>query len=88
MRYDWHILTSMAHQSLEHWPVELTCKKVESFCGQNLDFQKFPQKCVTCSTPNFAIYGMICKLEEEMTTNQAGIDLSETPIEVFMKRSC
>jgi hypothetical protein len=27
-----------------------TCRKFESFCGQNLDFQKFPQKCMVCDT--------------------------------------
>ena len=29
-------------------------------------------------TPNSAIDGMICKLVEESTTNQAVLDLSET----------
>jgi hypothetical protein len=39
-------------------------------------------------TPNSAIDGMICKLVEEITTNQTVLDLSETPIEVFMHQSC
>jgi hypothetical protein len=42
----------------------------------------------TCNTPNSAIDGMNGKLVEEITTNQAVLDLSETPIEVFLQQSC
>jgi hypothetical protein len=31
---------------------------------------------------------MISNLVEEITTNQAVLDLSETPIEVFLQQSC
>jgi hypothetical protein len=51
-----------------------------------MDFQKFPQKCVTCDTPNLAIDEMICELVEEITTNQAVLDLFETPIELFLQK--
>ena len=72
-----------------HMPRKLqTCRKFESFRGQNLDYRKFPQKCVTCDTPNSALDRMIYKLVEEITTNQAVLDLSETPIEVFLQQSC
>jgi hypothetical protein len=30
---------------------------------------------------------MFCKLEEEITTSQAVLDLSETPIEVLLQQS-
>jgi hypothetical protein len=43
---------------------------------------------VTCNTPNSAIDGMNCKLVEEITRNQVVLDLSETPIEVFLHQSC
>jgi hypothetical protein len=43
---------------------------------------------VTFNTPKSAIDGIICKLGEEITTNQAVLDLSETPIEVFLQQSC
>ena len=32
------------------------CKKFESFRAQNLDFQKFPQNCVTHQILNFQKY--------------------------------
>jgi hypothetical protein len=41
---------------------------------------------MTCDTQNLAIDGMICKLVEEITSNQAVLDLS--PIEVFLQQSC
>ena len=41
---------------------------------------------MTSNTPNLAIDGIICKLVEEITTNQAVLVLSETPIEVVIHR--
>jgi hypothetical protein len=38
-----------------------------------------------CDLRHSKLDGMICKLAEEITTNQAILDLSETPIEVFLK---
>jgi hypothetical protein len=43
---------------------------------------------VICYTPDLAIDGMICELVEEITINQAVLDLSETPIEVFLQHPC
>jgi hypothetical protein len=43
---------------------------------------------MTCETPISAIDKMICKLVKEITTNQAVLDHSETPIEVFLQQSC
>jgi hypothetical protein len=40
---------------------------------------------VTFDTSNWAMNGMICKLEEEIMANQFVLDLSETPIEVFLQ---
>ena len=76
-------------RGIERWHgYDQICRKFNSFRGKKLDFQKFPQKCVTCDTPNLAIDGMICKLVEEITTSQAVLDLYETPIEVFLQQSC
>jgi hypothetical protein len=65
-----------------------TCRNVESFLGQNWDLKKFQQNCVTCDTPNSTIDIMICQLVKEIKTNLAILDLSETPIEVFLQQSC
>jgi hypothetical protein len=42
---------------------------------------------LTCDAPNFAIYGIIFKIVEEIITNQAVLDLSGNPIEVFLQQS-
>ena len=54
-----------------------TCRKFESFRGQNLDFQKFPQKYMSRDILNFQKYGLICNIIKEVTRNQADLDLSE-----------
>jgi hypothetical protein len=59
----------------------------KSFCAQNLDFQKFPQKCVFRDIQNFEKGGMIYNILEGITRNQADLDLSETSIEVFLQSS-
>ena len=54
-----------------------TCLKFKSFCGQNLDFQKFPQKAETRDTRNFEKDKMICNITAESTRNPAGLVLSK-----------
>ena len=65
-----------------------TCRKCTTFSAQNWDFQKFPQKCVTCDIQNFGKGRMICNIIEEITGNQADLHLSEKPREVFPQSSC
>jgi hypothetical protein len=55
----------------------------ESFQAQNLNFQKCPQKYVTCDILNFQKYWLICYIIKEITRNKSDLDLSETSIEVF-----
>ena len=65
-----------------------SCLLFDPFHGQNLDFQKFLQKCLTFDTSNSAIDEMMCKLVQEITTNLAFLDLSEPTIEVFLQQVC
>jgi hypothetical protein len=37
---------------------------------------------------NQLFQSIICKLAEEITANQAALDLSETPVEVYLQQSC
>ena len=59
----------------------------ESFHAQNLDFQKFPHKCVTHAILSFEKDWMICNIMEEITRNRHDLELSETSIEVFPQSS-
>ena len=63
-------------------------KSIWSVGFQGRGWKEFPQKCVTCDTPNSGIDGLICKLVEEIIAHQAVLDLSATPIEVFLQQLC
>jgi hypothetical protein len=63
-------------------------QKVCVLPGQKFGFSEISAKYVTCDNPNFAIDGMICKLVQQITTNQADLDLSEIPNKVILQQSC
>ena len=65
-----------------------TCRKFESFRGQNLDFQKFPQKCLTSDIVNSQKYWLICNIIKENIRNTSGLDIYDTSIKVFQHSSC
>ena len=46
-----------------------TCRKFKSFRNKHLDFQKFPNKCMTYDITFFENYWMICNIFEEITRN-------------------
>jgi hypothetical protein len=60
-----------------------TYRKCKSFHNQNLDFQKFPQKCVTRNVQHFGKNCMIWYIIGKNTRYQADFYLYETSSEVF-----
>ena len=62
-----------------------TCLKLKSFRGQNLDFQKFPQKAETRDTRNFEKDKMICNITAESTRNSAGLFFLKHPTFIELK---
>ena len=55
---DWEFLKTMlgTKNAIVRGVGGQTCRKFESFCSQNFDFQKCPQKCVTCNILNSQKY--------------------------------
>ena len=67
------------------WSINSDILKVWILRWPDLDFQIFPQQCVTSDIINFGKDSKVCDIIGEITRNQGNLDLSEQQIKVLLQ---